>query len=235
MTNASAEFDAYAKNYEAALQQGLKVSGEDSSFFAEHRIEATEKALATLAPQCQRGKAIDFGCGTGNAVELLRGTLGFKTVLGLDVSSESLAVARRRFDSPEVEFQTIDSYSPVADADLIFCNGVFHHIPPTSRPESLGYIHRSLKPGGIFVLWENNPWNPGVHYIMRAIPFDRDARMLFSHRAVKLLRRSRFDVLQLRFFFVFPKPLARMRALEPRLSRFPFGAQYQIIARKERI
>ena len=232
--NARADFDGYAQSYDDTLNAGLKVSGEDSAFFAARRIEETVKALAELAPSTSREKAIDFGCGTGNSSQQLKESFGFESVFGLDVSPASLAVAAQRFDDPALNFQTIESHTPSQNTDLIFCNGVFHHIPSAQRETSLSYIRASLKPGGVFVFWENNPWNPGVHYVMRAIPFDRDAEKVLPHTAVRLLRRAGFRIIRLRFFFVFPKALARLRVLEPVLSRLPLGAQYQIVAIKDR-
>jgi len=232
VTEANAQFDTYALNYEEALQAGLKVSGEDSGFFASGRIKETKKAIDRLRLACERQKALDFGCGTGNATESLQEAFRFETVQGVDVSAESLAVARGRFSNPSVSFETIENTAPRGDVDLAFCNGVFHHIEPSGRRDSMAYIYASLKPGGIFVFWENNPWNPGVHYIMKAIPFDRDAQMIFPHRAVKLLGNAGFKVLRLRYFFVFPRALAGLRLLEPALSSLPLGAQYQIVAVK---
>jgi trans-aconitate methyltransferase len=231
--DADAHFDAYADSYDDTLNAGLKISGEDSCFFAGHRIEESRKAVAKVAPRLGCEKAIDFGCGTGNASGSLRDAFGFKTVYGIDVSGASLAVAERRFADPGLRFQTIETYIPSEDADLVFCNGVFHHIEPAHRYASLSLIHAALKPGGVFVFWENNPWNPGVHYVMKAIPFDRDARKILPHTAVKLLRSAGFKILRLRFFFVFPKPLSFLRWLEPAISLLPLGAQYQVIALKE--
>jgi trans-aconitate methyltransferase len=228
----AAYFDAYAASYDKTLNAGLTISGEDSRFFACRRIEETGRALSALLPSLARDKAIDFGCGTGNSSYLLKTRLGFQSVCGIDASPASLLIASKRFCDPDLEFQTNEAHPPSADANLVFCNGVFHHIPPHRRPDSLAYIQQALAPGGAFVFWENNPWNPGVHYIMRSIPFDRDARMILPHQALRLLRKAGFKIAQLRFFFVFPKALAKLRRLEPALSRFPLGAQYQIIALK---
>jgi trans-aconitate methyltransferase len=226
-------FDNYAQDYEQTLNSGLKVSGEDSAFFATQRINETEKAVRKLAPQCGRDKVIDFGCGIGASSGILRQTLAFKTLQGLDVSKESLAVANGRFDDSCFQFETIASCAPSADTDLVYCNGVFHHIAPEKRQDSLAYIYQALKVGGIFAFWENNPWNPGVHYVMRAIPFDSDAQMIFPHTALRSLRAAGFRILRLRFFFIFPKTLVVFRFCEPVLSALPLGAQYQIIAIKD--
>ncbi len=49
----TAEFDAYAAEYDAALSQGLSVSGEDKSFFARGRIICLRRsALCTTRHRC---------------------------------------------------------------------------------------------------------------------------------------------------------------------------------------
>jgi SAM-dependent methyltransferase len=115
---------------------------------------------------------------------------------------------------------------------LVYCNGVFHHIPPTERAQAVNYIWRSLRPGGLFALWENNPWNPGTRYVMSRIPFDRDAITLSPPEAGSLLRRGGFHVLRTDSLFLFPKLLKCLRWIEPFLSRMPLGGQYQVLCRK---
>jgi SAM-dependent methyltransferase len=58
-------------------------------------------------------------------------------------------------------FFTLSGYQPAGQADLAFCNGVFHHIPLEERAEAVAYVYRSLRPGGLFAFWENNPVEPG--------------------------------------------------------------------------
>ena len=114
----------------------------------------------------------------------------------------------------------------------MFCNGVFHHISPPARAPVIDYILRSLRPGGYFALWENNPWNPGTRYVMSRIPFDRDAITLSAPEARGLLQVGGFDILRTDFLFIFPRILHWCRGIEPLCSRLPFGAQYQVLCRK---
>ena len=65
----------------------------------------------------------------------------------------------------------MDDYIPDEAIELAFCNGVFHHIPVDERAAVIDYIYHSLKPGGWFAMWENNPWNPGTRYVMRSMSF----------------------------------------------------------------
>jgi SAM-dependent methyltransferase len=224
-------FDAYAEDYTEALQRGVGLSGEDSSFFAEGRVAWVRRRLAQLGFDPRR--VLDFGCGTGSTSELLLELPGTTRVTGTDVSKGLLEVARRDHSSDQLDFVPLET--PSEDSvDLGYCNGVFHHIPPDDRVDALDYVWKSLRPNGLFALWENNPWNPGTRLVMRRIPFDRDAVPLSPPTARRLLRAKGFELLSTDFLFFFPRPLSSLRRLEPALVRLPLGAQYLVLARKPR-
>ena len=125
-----------------------------------------------------------------------------------------------------------DEFRPSGDHDLVFCNGVFHHIPPPARAERVRWIWECLRPGGLFAFWENNPWNPGTRLVMWRIPFDRGAVKVSPPEARRLLSDGGFQVLLTDFQFVFPRALRSLRGLESTLARLPLGAQYMVLARK---
>ncbi|HEY7546342.1 MAG TPA: methyltransferase [Blastocatellia bacterium] len=226
----NSEFDEYAANYDAALSQGLSVSGEDKNFFARGRIEWLRQCLNRIEAHPRR--MMDFGCGIGSAAPYLLELLDAEEVVGVDVSEKSLAAARHLNGSVRARFLSFDEYDPKEEIDLAFCNGVFHHIPIEDRAAALGYIYRSLRPGGLFALWENNPFNPGTRLVMSRIPFDKDAVTLTSGEAKRMLRAGGFEILRTDFLFIFPKFLSRLRFIEPMVSRLPLGAQYQALCRK---
>lgn len=229
-TYAEAEFDQYAECYDAALDQGISISGEDRSYFAQGRIEW----LSAILREEQRvvTSAMDFGCGTGSATPFILDSLGVESLLGVDISQKSLNEARARHATPRAGFALIDQYQPCEEFDLVFCNGVFHHIPLEQRAAAVDYVYRSLKPGGLFAFWENNPWNPGARYAMWRCPFDRDAIALTPPGARRLLQAGGFQVQITSFLFIFPRILRILRGLEPRVARWPLGAQYQVLCRK---
>ena len=224
------KFDQYASSYDRELARGIEVSGEDKIYFVQRRLNWLRRCLGEIgvAPLV----AMEFGCGTGSNTPGLVELLGVKSALGVDVSAKSLEFATQAFGSQQVRFVQASSYEPVEEMDFAFCNGVFHHIPPQDRPASVQYVYRCLKPGGIFALWENNPWNPGTRYVMSRISFDRDAITLSATNARRLLSAAGFVILRTDFLFIFPRPLAWLRVLEPLVSRLPLGAQYQVLARK---
>lgn len=223
------KFDAYAADYDAALQRGISVSGEDKSYFARRRVEWLKACLPQ--PFLLR-QAMDYGCGTGSSVPFLIDYLGLESLVGTDRSAKSLEIARASYGSGRASFDSFDGCRPASRLDLVFCNGVFHHISPAERSAAINYVFRSLRSGGLFAFWENNPWNPGTRYVMSRIPFDRDAVTLSPLEARRLLREGGFEILRTDFLFIFPKILRWLRWLEPSLCRLPLGAQYQLLCRK---
>jgi SAM-dependent methyltransferase len=223
-------FDAYAAEYDAALEKGISVSGEHKEYFARGRVCWLGKALNAVG---QRPKSVlDFGCGTGTAAPLFREILGVKSVLGVDVSDKSLNVARKTHGDSGTRFLSLNDYEPDAQFDLAFCNGVFHHVPLKERAAAVNYVWRALRPGGLFAFWENNPWNPGTRIVMSRIPFDRDAITLSPIGARSLLRAGGFQILRTDFHFIFPRSLTFLRFLEWPSRSLPLGAQFQVLCRR---
>jgi SAM-dependent methyltransferase len=224
------EFDAFAGDYDAALNQGLSVSGEDKNYFARGRIEWLKRCLAKLDHTPRR--ILDFGCGTGSATPFFLDAFPGCEVLGVDVSARSIEVARQQHGSDRATFCTMGIYRPDGSFDLAYCNGVFHHIPLGERADAAKYVYDSMKPGGAFALWENNPWNPGTRYVMSRIPFDRDAIMLSSPESRRLLRSAGFHPVRTDFLFVFPRLLSWFRPVERLVHKLPMGTQYMVLGRK---
>jgi SAM-dependent methyltransferase len=223
-------FDQYAANYEAALQQGLAVSGERKEYFARGRLLWLQERLRELG--FRAGVVLDFGCGIGTAAPFVHELLSPRELVGVDIAAGALEEARREHGSANTRFHQLDQYAPAGEFDLAFCNGVFHHIPLQERDSAAGYVWRGLRPGGLFAFWENNPWNPGTRYVMSRVPFDRDALTLAPPEARRLLRRAGFAVLRTDFLFIFPRFLRWFRGLEPALCRWPLGAQYLVLCRR---
>jgi SAM-dependent methyltransferase len=175
---------------------------------------------------------LDYGCGTGTATPYLIDVLGAERVVGVDVSAESLNVARKSNAHLAVEYRLVDEFAPSSTMDLVFCNGVFHHICPKEREAAARYVANSLRPGGVFAMWENNPWSPAARYVMSRIPFDRDAVMVWPHEARSLAEGAGLSAIRTDYAFVFPRSLRLLRVIEPLARRLPLGAQYQVLARK---
>jgi len=226
----TSEFDAFAGNYDAALHRGISLSGENKDYFIEGRVRWLHRCLTDLGQLPNAPSILDYGCGTGSAFPQLKATFQASRVVGVDVSTAELELARR--DYPWAEAYVPEAIPADLSADIAYTNGTFHHIPPDQRPAALQAIHRGLKPGGFLALWENNPWNPGTRWVMSRIPFDRDAITLSAPETRRLVRQAGFEFLRTDFLFVFPRFLAPLRKVEMFLRRLPMGAQYQVLCRK---
>jgi SAM-dependent methyltransferase len=228
--NDPAAFDRFADEYDADLAAALEVSGEDRVYFAKGRVALLAHCLADLREAPKR--CLDFGCGVGTTAPLLCEEIGLDQAIGLDVSPRSIELARRNAGSEHCRFSLMNEYEPDGTLDLAYCNGVFHHIPINEREGAAGYVYRALRPGGLFALWENHPWNPGTRYVMAKCVFDKNSIVLTPSESRRLLTAQGFQVLRTDFAFIFPRTLKALRPLEKWLHKLPLGAQYQVLAQK---
>jgi hypothetical protein len=89
----------------------------------------------------------------------------------------------------------------------------------------------ALRPGGLFALCKNNPWNPRKRLVMRSIPFDRDAAPL-SHRMARRLLRTADLRFSARTFVHLPALAWGSAANREGTPADSAGGQYMILARK---
>jgi SAM-dependent methyltransferase len=225
-------FDAFARDYEDALNRGLSLTGESRDYYARRRVEITRDFCRCIALRAET--LCDFGCGTGDTLPLLRTVIGAERLIGLDPSLSSLTEARRRHASCPVKWSTPDALDSAAmeTVDVVYCNGVFHHIPPPLRLEVAQQIMRLLRPGGCWFFWENNPFNPGTRWVMSRIPFDRDAITLKPGEARRLGEAAGGKWIETTFHFYFPSSLRILRRVEKCLRRVPLGGQYLVVLQK---
>jgi SAM-dependent methyltransferase len=223
------EFDRFATSYNADLARSLVATGEAPDFYARARTDWAAQCVANLQHPVQR--ILDYGCGTGGNTSILAAAFKAGHVLGVDISSLSIAEARQSSPGGPVSFLATSDWIPDGTIHLAFTNGVFHHIPPPERLECLHAIRRALTPGGLFAFWENNPWNLGTRYVMSQCVFDENAIPISPPHALRILRQAGFEVLRTDFLFFFPRPLKWLRPIERWLRILPLGGQYQVLCR----
>ena len=213
-----------AAEYEVMLNQGISLSGESQEFFISGRIQD----IRTQLPR-NPCRILDYGCGTGKSCGQLSEFFPGAYVVGADLSDDALRHAKTHFGSNRVRFVNIADLRQLERFDLCYINGVFHHILPSERQQTLLMIKDLLTPGGHLALCENNPWNPGTRMVMRRIPFDRDAIPLSFLETRRRIQAAGFQVYSTRFLFYMPKALAAFRFIEPLFVKVPLGAQYYVL------
>jgi trans-aconitate methyltransferase len=121
-----------AAEYEAMLNQGIGLSGENQEFFITGRIYDMQ---SQVPPNPRR--ILDFGCGTGKSCAKLAEVFPAAHVVGADLSAEAIRHARTTFGSDRVMFEKIADLPRLEPFDLCYINGVFHHILPGERQRTL--------------------------------------------------------------------------------------------------
>ena len=228
----NSEFDQFAEEYAATLKSGLGTSGEGPEFFAEYKVRDVAVHAASLGLEPSR--VLDFGCGIGSSVPYFRRYLPRAALTGVDVSEKSLAVARERFPMA-AEYHRFDGRRLPFDAnsfDLVFAACVFHHIPAEEHVALFREIRRVLRRGGIFFVFEHNPYNPLTVRVVNSCPFDENAVLITNKCMRDRLKTAGFGSLETRYRIFFPHALRALRGFESALAWCPLGAQYFVGGRK---
>jgi SAM-dependent methyltransferase len=224
------ELDHYAGNPETVLNSASSTAGAGDDYFAQARARHFAKCLRSLNVTPQR--VLGYGCRNASNLVILAEALGCTSLLALDRSRRSISEARSRSGFTSVRLLTMKEYHPQRDQDAAYCHGVFDHIRPEERLEAAKFVYDSLRPGGVFGLWESNPWHLGTNHNISKCTFDKDAVLMTSPQARCLLRTAGFEVLETDFLFFFPRQLRWLCWMEPLLKKVAVGGQYQVLCRK---
>jgi SAM-dependent methyltransferase len=224
------QFDRFANAYESMHASSIRASGEDPSYFSAYKCNVMRRVLGPAfdAP------VLDFGCGIGNLTTFLVDT--FPDVHGYEPSTKSVEQAVRRSqvspspvgDAPVKRgpvFHTSLASVPKGHFGAIVVANVLHHVIPAERASLIDDAVRCLRPGGKLFIFEHNPLNPLTLHAVRSCEFDDDAILLWPWEVTRLLSDAKLTRVRRDFIVFFPKPLAAMRPLEPRLRFVPIGAQ----------
>jgi ubiquinone/menaquinone biosynthesis C-methylase UbiE len=137
------EFDRSARRYD------------DSHVVKSYQSRA--QALVVDELRLEKGMCIlDLGCGTGTAtLEIASRLEGTGQVVGLDLSEKMIARAERKLSTlgyTNVTFvlQSASALDYDGEFDYVLSTNAFHHF--ADKQEVFTGVHRSLKPGGIFVI-----------------------------------------------------------------------------------
>jgi len=215
--------------YAEQLSRGLHLTGEDALYFAQRRVRRIREIAR--AAGTHSNVVLDFGCGSGAAFSSLRAAFPDARILGFEPERSLRDVAVEAAAQADVELLGVDTLEPGGDADIVYCNGVFHHIPLEQRLPAMRSLRAALHPGGLAFIWENSPFNPGTRLAMSRVPFDRDARLL-RPRALRAMQEScGLSHMATEYHFVFPRVLGFLRPLERAMRSLPFGGQYLVAGR----
>ena len=230
-----AEFDRYAAEYDAGLGNPLKKClGGDAVSFVEVKADWLLRAMRhrwRLDPTQEAIQLLDYGCGTGTLLSVLR-RRGYAGLLaGCDVSAAMLAEARRRWSTGPLPCLSVmeNGRAPwESQFDLVVMSAVLHHVEPSSRPQVYEDALRLVKPGGQLCVFEHSPFNPVTQWVVRHTPIDEHAVLLRPAEVRRGLARAGVSRSDTRYLMFFPPRWQFCRPLEGAISWLPLGAQYVV-------
>lgn len=211
-----AEFDTYAGSYADMHASSVKASGEDPEYFAVYKQLFLTRLLGDEARP-----VLDFGCGIGNLTQHL--VRSFGEVHGFDPSKKSVDVARTRAE--KATFFDDKATLPKDTYGAIVLANVLHHVPRSARKGLVAELVPLLARGGKLIVFEHNPLNPVTVKAVRDCPFDEGVELLYPWEVQGLLDDAGLVERKLDYIVFFPRPLAKLRPLEPMLRGLPLGAQ----------
>lgn len=116
-----------------------------------------QPAMRDLLPDLKDKTVLDLGCGGGeNCIEFVR--YGAKSILGIDVSSKMLDLAKNRYKNEKIEYQQLDlnCLDKIKQKfDLIYSSLVFHYI--SDYQKLIKNIFNLLNKDGILLFSQEHP------------------------------------------------------------------------------
>lgn len=225
----NAEFDVFADEYDQQHRANIAVTGEGPEYFAEYKIRVFRDMVPASAKEI-----LDFGSGTGNSIPYFVKYFKECHLTGIDVSQRSLDIAEERFPGLATGVKMSGSQIPSADNmfDAAFSACVFHHIDHAEHLSWLQELRRVVRPGGKLAIFEHNPLNPLTVRAVNTCPFDINAKLIFGRNFAALFREAGWKNVKINYHVFFPRVLASLRPLEPKLAWLPLGGQYSVSAEK---
>ncbi len=225
------EFDAHARGYREVLDQSISFSGEDSAYFAEYKIRDLRYELTRAGVDVDMPlRLMDFGCGVGASMPHARQYFVRANLLGVDVSQESLEQARGRHGELASFMCLEDGQLPARalSLDAAYAMCVFHHVDEEAHVRILADIRGRLKPGGMMMVYEHNPYNPLTVRVVNNCPFDENATLIRASDMAQRCSEAGYKNVKVRYRVFFPGFLKAFRFAEGLLSWLPLGGQYYV-------
>jgi trans-aconitate methyltransferase len=225
-------FSDIGHTYDDQLAEGLRFTGEAAEFFAARRVARVRELVDTYGAPAKC--VLDFGSGRGVAFAPLRAHFPDANIIAFEPEESLRDIALETARASNVEVLDFDVLPIRDEVDVVYCNGVFHHIARKDRLRVMKSLVTSMHDRALSFVWENSPYNPGTRFVMSRIAFDRDAELLTPEAMRDLQKDAGLDAIATEYHFVFPRALRLFRPVERLLRSVPVGGQYLVVSRGHR-
>jgi SAM-dependent methyltransferase len=226
----SQDFDRFHDSYGEAVRRSIAFSGQDVAFFTDVKADLLVDAVRRALADPMKVSVLDVGCGVG----LTDAAIGarFGSLSGVDVSEASIRSARAT--NPTVDYRAYDGRVLPYDDDAFdaaFAICVVHHVEPPARRGFITEVARVVRPGGIAIVIEHNPYNPLTRMAVARCDFDDGVVLSRRRETERLMGSAGLDVVTSSYVLFFPWRVATLRRIEGGLGWLPLGAQYLVAGR----
>lgn len=225
-------FNAAKNTYRDSIEQSIAFAGKGHDFYTAVKADYLRDIVRLELPKIRVPYLLDVGCGHGFIHTHLK-QFDYD-IVGVDVATEVIPLAQAL--NPEVTYHGFDGkILPFEDNvfDVVMTICVLHHVPPKQWVEFLFEMHRVLKPGGIVVVFEHNPFNPLTRYVVANSELDEDAILLSISTLREQMTTAQFSDLRARSILFTPFTNSVFLAIDRMLGWCPLGAQYYIVGKKD--
>jgi len=221
------DFNSYVATYQEQIRQSQSFARVHQAVYLQIKANALKRLVQERFGDTRTARVLDVGCGMGLMETHLDGA--FAELVGVDPASQAIEYAQR--SAVCARFASYDGRClpfPDRQFDVAFAVCVMHHVPPPQWPQFLAEIERVLRPGGMVVIFEHNPFNPLTRLAVARCAFDRDAVLLPGRNTVQLLEASGLVHVRRRYLLFLPWEGRVWSAAERMLGWLPLGAQYYV-------
>lgn len=226
------QFEFDDDEYRDQLDPLLANFGAESQEFAARKAVMVQEICQQQFGSARDVSLLDVGCGPGVVASFMSPHLGKLTCV--DASAELLDAARERY--PEIDFQLVANGEPLpfedGTFDAVFFSCVLHHVPVPEWESFVSEVSRVVRPGGLVICVEHNPWNPLTVHVVNNCPFDEGVTLLSAPKVGQLFRGAGLEIEQTFFHIFFPGSLKAFQPLEKGLAWCPAGGQHTVVGRR---
>jgi SAM-dependent methyltransferase len=157
-------------------------------------------------------RVLDIGAGECTYTRLIADRFGPRVIVACELFRERMLPAFQENRNPHLKSVAGNCFRlPFRSCsfDVAFASGVLSQLP--GLKDAVSEIARVLKPGGLFVGWDPNPFNPVILYRYLANPHSGNQYMFWPHKVRPVFEASGFTATT-RFFYA-KLPWARSRFL----------------------
>ena len=224
------DFNEHKDSYVETIENSLQFTGKSHDFFTQVKADFLKNILKKYLPYVKSPRLLDIGCGHGLIHKHLKDT--DLEIVGVEMAAEVVALAQQ--SNPEVVYQSHDGKtlpfeSQTFDVAMAIC--VMHHVPKREWASFMQEMKRVIKPGGLAVIFEHNPYNPVTRHIVANNPLDEDAVLLSSLTLKKLMHQAGFLRVNSRYILFTPFAHRIFNWFDKIFGRIPLGAQYYSIGK----